>query len=111
MKIYHKNISTALKQSNKMKLHSDFKKSLEIISTYPPLVQYIKLSEIEVEFWDRMYFKTKDVKMKENRDESISESISNLKIYAYNGNDNGLKPLVEVLIDSLSRMIIRKKNS
>ena len=111
MKNYRKNISTALKQSNKMKLHADFNKSIQIISSYPLLVQYIKLSDITIDWFDSMYINTQDFEIKEMRDRFLTDSISNLNMYSINGDDNGLKPLVEGLIDSLSRVIIRKKNS
>ena len=111
MKNYRNNISKAIEQTDKIKLHSDFNKSIQIISSYPLLVQYIKLSDITIDWFDSMYINTQDIEIKEMRDRFFTESISNLLMYSINGDDNGLKPLVEGLIDSLSRMIIRKKNS
>ena len=109
MKNYRNNILKAIEQTDKIKLHSDFNKSIQIISSYPLLVQYIKLSDITIDWFDSMYTNTQDIEIKEMRDRFLTESISNLSMYLINGDDNGLKPLVEGLIDSLSRMIIRKK--
>jgi hypothetical protein len=104
MRNYNNNILKASKQSEKMKLHSDFKKSIEIIRSYPLLVQYIKLSEITYDWFDTMYDKTKDIEIKEMKAKFVFDSIRNFEIYSENGDDNGLKPLINHLIDSFPQM-------
>lgn len=104
MKNYRNNILKAIEQTDKIKLHSDFNKSIQIIRSYTLLVQYIKLSDITIDWFDSMYNNTQDIRIKEMRDKFITESISNLSMYSINGDDNGLKPLVERLIDSLTQM-------
>lgn len=107
MKNCNIDILNAVEQSEKMKLSTDFKTTIEIISSYPLVVQYIKLNEITAQLFNRAYSLTKDEEMKENRDAVISESVSNLEIYAYDGNDNLLKPIVNGLKDNLSRIFLR----
>lgn len=104
MRNYNNNILKASKQSEKMKLHSDFKKSIEIIRSYPLLVQYIKLSEITGDWFDNMYGKTKDIRIKEMRDKFMFDSARTLVVYSISGDDNGLKPLINHFIDSLPQM-------
>ena len=104
MKNYRNNILKASKQSNKMKLHPDLKKSIEIIRSYPLLVQYIKLSEITYDWFDTIYDKTKDIEIKEMRDRFMFDSSRNLVVYSENGDVNSLKPLINHFIDSLPQM-------
>ncbi len=104
MKNYNQEILKATEQSNKIKLHTDFNKSMDIIGKYPVLVQYIKLSDILFDWFDSMISKTKDGEIKRMKEKFTDETVMNLLIYSKNGDSNGLKPLVKDLKDSLSNM-------
>ncbi len=107
MKNYNQQILNATEQSEKIKLDPDFKKSIKIISTYPVLVQYIKLSMIYVDWFEDMIKKTNDIQLKIYRGNFVYESMANLQIYAENGNVEGLKPLVQDMKKSLSKMFVK----
>jgi hypothetical protein len=51
-----------------------------------------------------MYDKTKDIEIKEMKAKFVFDSIRNFEIYSENGDDNGLKPLINHLIDSFPQM-------
>jgi len=102
MKNYRSDIFKALKESDKMKLHSDFEKNIEIISSYSTLVQYIKLIDITIDLFDDYYRKTNDVEIKELRNTLVSQRITNFSKYSENGDVNPLKPIIEGLIYFLS---------
>jgi len=107
MKNYNQQILKASEQSETIKLHTDFRKSIEIISTYPVLTQYIKLSLIMVDWYEDMIKKTNDFGLKILRGNFVYESMGNLQIYAENGNIEGFKPLVEDLKKCLTKMFVK----
>ena len=102
MKNYRNNIFKALKQSDKMKLHSDFEKNIDIISSYSTLVQYITLTDMTIDLIEKDYRISKDIKSIELKNVIVSQRISTLSMYSENGDVNPLKPIIEGLIYFLS---------
>ena len=104
MKNYNNEIVKATQQASKIKLHTNFNKSMEIIGKYPVLVQYIKLCDILSDWYENMINKTNDKELKEMRVDFVNESVNNIIIFSNTGDDNGLKPLVNDLKNVLSKM-------
>ena len=109
MKLYNQEILKASEQAETIKLDRDFVKSIEIISKYPVLTQYIKLSTIYVDWFEDMIERTNDKELKMQRAKFIYESMGILQIFSIHGNVDRLKPLVKEFKKTLTQIFAEQK--
>lgn len=101
---YQNEIIKSTEISQSITLDSDFNKSMNIISRYPVLVQFIKLSDIMYDWFGDMYSKTNDKEFLSMRDGFTQSIVHNLNVYVETGSEIGLYPMVQELKDSLTQM-------
>ena len=112
MENYNQQILNATEQAESIELQSTLDKTIELINSYPLLTQYIKLSIIINEWFDEMILNSEknflvNFNWKLDRDQFITNMMTNLEAYSQIGDDSGLKPNVEHMKETLGKLFAK----
>ena len=112
MENYNQQILKATEQAESIELLPTLDKTIELINSYPLLTQYIKLSIIINEWFDEMISNSEknflvNFNWKLDRDQFITNMMTNLEAYSQTGDDSGLKPNVEHMKETLDKLFAK----